>query len=160
MEEATPSVSPARYITTPFPFVSLACIFPSISVSPASSQYWSRELRALGHTVRLMPPAHVWWLQIGPDRYSMNRLSRRPCTAQLGGASLVEPSSAANLKSSLGFIDDRVDALRPSSTNASTAWSATFPSSTMSFSPLGKFEYSRFDYAYAPPSETNKMSWI
>ena len=69
----------------------------------------------------------------------MNRLSRRPCTAQLGGASLVEPSSAANLKSSLGFIDDRVDALRPSSTNVSTAWSAAFPSSTISFSPLGKF---------------------
>ena len=25
----------------------------------ASSNHWSRELRALGHTVRLMPPAHV-----------------------------------------------------------------------------------------------------
>ena len=25
----------------------------------ASSHYWSRELRALGHTVRLMPPAYV-----------------------------------------------------------------------------------------------------
>ena len=25
----------------------------------ASSHYWSRELQALGHTVRLMPPAHV-----------------------------------------------------------------------------------------------------
>ena len=34
MEEAKPSVSPARYMVTPFPFVSLACIFPSISVSP------------------------------------------------------------------------------------------------------------------------------
>src|SRR5262249_54846933 len=34
IEEAKPSVSPARYMTTPFPFVSLACIFPSIRVSP------------------------------------------------------------------------------------------------------------------------------
>ena len=34
IEEARPSVWPARYITTPFPFVSLACIFPSIRVSP------------------------------------------------------------------------------------------------------------------------------
>ena len=25
----------------------------------ASSHYWSRELSALGHTVRLMPPAYV-----------------------------------------------------------------------------------------------------
>src|SRR5947208_13536332 len=25
----------------------------------ASSQYWSRELQALGHTVRLMPPSYV-----------------------------------------------------------------------------------------------------
>jgi transposase len=25
----------------------------------ASSHYWSRELRALGHTVQLMPPAYV-----------------------------------------------------------------------------------------------------
>src|ERR1039457_7527013 len=25
----------------------------------ASSHYWSRELNALGHTVRLMPPAYV-----------------------------------------------------------------------------------------------------
>ena len=25
----------------------------------ASSHHWSRELKALGHTVRLMPPAHV-----------------------------------------------------------------------------------------------------
>ena len=25
----------------------------------ASSHFWSRELRALGHTVRLMPPAYV-----------------------------------------------------------------------------------------------------
>jgi transposase len=25
----------------------------------ASSHHWSRELTALGHTVRLMPPAHV-----------------------------------------------------------------------------------------------------
>jgi transposase len=25
----------------------------------ASSHHWSRELRALGHTVRLMPPAYV-----------------------------------------------------------------------------------------------------
>jgi transposase len=25
----------------------------------ASSHYWSRELKALGHTVRLMPPAYV-----------------------------------------------------------------------------------------------------
>src|SRR5436305_14136718 len=25
----------------------------------ASSHHWSRELQALGHTVRLMPPAHV-----------------------------------------------------------------------------------------------------
>jgi transposase len=25
----------------------------------ASSHYWSRELKALGHTVSLMPPAHV-----------------------------------------------------------------------------------------------------
>src|SRR5271155_2783945 len=28
-------------------------------VPVASSHYWSRELRALGHTVRLMPPAYV-----------------------------------------------------------------------------------------------------
>ncbi len=34
MDEARPSVWPARYMVTPFPFVSLACIFPSISVSP------------------------------------------------------------------------------------------------------------------------------
>jgi hypothetical protein len=34
IDEASPSVWPARYITTPFPFVSLACIFPSIRVSP------------------------------------------------------------------------------------------------------------------------------
>ena len=33
-EEARPSVSPARYMTTPFWFVSFACIFPSIRVSP------------------------------------------------------------------------------------------------------------------------------
>ena len=33
-EEARPSVWPERYMTTPFWFVSLACIFPSISVSP------------------------------------------------------------------------------------------------------------------------------
>jgi transposase len=25
----------------------------------ASSHYWSRELQALGHSVRLMPPAYV-----------------------------------------------------------------------------------------------------
>jgi len=25
----------------------------------ASSHHWSRELQALGHTVRLMPPAYV-----------------------------------------------------------------------------------------------------
>jgi transposase len=25
----------------------------------ASSHYWSRELQALGHTVRLMPPSYV-----------------------------------------------------------------------------------------------------
>jgi transposase len=25
----------------------------------ASSHYWSRELQALGHTVRLMPPAYI-----------------------------------------------------------------------------------------------------
>src|SRR5205823_5300746 len=34
IEEAKPSVWPARYMATPFPFVILACIFPSISVSP------------------------------------------------------------------------------------------------------------------------------
>jgi hypothetical protein len=33
-EEARPSVWPAIYMTTPFWFVSFACIFPSISVSP------------------------------------------------------------------------------------------------------------------------------
>ena len=33
-EEARPSVSPERYMTTPFWFVSLACILPSIRVSP------------------------------------------------------------------------------------------------------------------------------
>lgn len=33
-EEARPSVSPARYMTTPLPFVIFACILPSIRVSP------------------------------------------------------------------------------------------------------------------------------
>ena len=33
-EEARPSVSPARYMVTPFWLVSFACIFPSIRVSP------------------------------------------------------------------------------------------------------------------------------
>ena len=33
-EEAKPSVWPARYMTTPFPLASLACICPSIRVSP------------------------------------------------------------------------------------------------------------------------------
>jgi transposase len=40
-------------------------VFPTIGAMPvgieacASSHHWSRELQALGHTVRLMPPAYV-----------------------------------------------------------------------------------------------------
>jgi transposase len=36
----------------------------------ASSHYWSRELQALGHTVRLMPPTYVKPLrQAAEERY-------------------------------------------------------------------------------------------
>jgi len=32
---------------------------PGWHLACASSHYWSRELQALGHSVRLMPPAYV-----------------------------------------------------------------------------------------------------
>ena len=32
----------------------------------ASSHHWSRELKALGHTVRLMPPAYVEAIRCAP----------------------------------------------------------------------------------------------
>ena len=42
----------------------------------ASSHYWSRELQALGHNVRLMPPAYV--------RPYVKRAQRRRGTAACG----------------------------------------------------------------------------
>src|SRR5450759_2966052 len=33
----------------------------------ASSHHWLRELQALGHTVRLMPPAYQEWLRAPSD---------------------------------------------------------------------------------------------
>jgi hypothetical protein len=37
-------------------------------VACASSHHWSRELQALGHTVRLMPPAYVKLRQAAEER--------------------------------------------------------------------------------------------
>src|SRR5512141_678836 len=39
----------------------------------ASAHHWSRELQALGHTVRLMPPAFA---NSGPSTHGTQRLSR------------------------------------------------------------------------------------
>ena len=44
-----------RYVLTFFQKL-LPCL---VGIDCASSHYWSRELQALGHTVRLMPPAYV-----------------------------------------------------------------------------------------------------
>ena len=43
----------------------------------ASSHHWSRELQALGHTVRLMPPAYV--KPYVTPRRSARRLPDRTC---------------------------------------------------------------------------------
>jgi hypothetical protein len=40
----------------------------------ASSHHWSRELQALGHAVRLMPPVYV-----KPYVKSANAIRRMPC---------------------------------------------------------------------------------
>src|SRR5438309_5095162 len=48
----------------------------------ASSHHWSRELQALGHTVRLMPPAYV--KPMSNDR-RMTRLMQRPSVRQSPG---------------------------------------------------------------------------
>ena len=45
----------------------------------ASSHYWSRELQALGHTVRLMPPAYV-----KPYGAVLLELSRPECGTVVG----------------------------------------------------------------------------
>src|SRR5262249_6574470 len=34
----------------------------------ASYHYWARRLQALGHNVRLMPPAHSRWRALGTSR--------------------------------------------------------------------------------------------
>ncbi|HWX36438.1 MAG TPA: transposase, partial [Steroidobacteraceae bacterium] len=39
-------------------FSTLPCCVVGIEACP-SAHHWSRELRALGHTVRLMPPSYV-----------------------------------------------------------------------------------------------------
>ena len=39
----------------------------------ASSHHWSRELQALGHTVRLMPPAYVALRQAAQERRHRRR---------------------------------------------------------------------------------------
>ena len=49
----------------------------------ASAHHWSRELQALGHTVRLMPPAYVR-SPTSSDRRTM-RLTRRPFARQSPG---------------------------------------------------------------------------
>ena len=41
----------------------------------ASSHYWSRELQALGHTVRLMPPSYV--KRMSNDRRTMQLTQKR-----------------------------------------------------------------------------------
>ena len=48
----------------------------------SSSHYWSRELKALGHTVRLMPPAYS-----EPSTYGTRRKSRHvSLPSVIGGA--------------------------------------------------------------------------
>ena len=52
----------------------------------ASSHYWSRELQALGHSVRLMPPAYVkptssvrrmTWLESISEGWEATRIARQ-----------------------------------------------------------------------------------
>jgi hypothetical protein len=66
-----------------------------------------------------------------PFRYSMYRLSRRSSSEVLGTGSIAKPSSAASLKSSLGFIAVSLDAFSPSATSVLTVSSAAFPSFTI-----------------------------
>jgi transposase len=60
----------------------------------ASSHYWSRELQALGHSVRLMPPAYV---------------------KHLKAEHMAAPTNAANVKKALANSE-------PSTHGTATAW--------------------------------------
>ena len=52
----------------------------------ASSHHWSRELQALGHTVRLMPPAYVkpYWRPLWLPALPIQRRSDRDATSRPG----------------------------------------------------------------------------
>jgi hypothetical protein len=67
--------------------------------------------------------------------YSMYRLSRNSWLEELGMVSMAKRSSAANLKSSLGFIVDSCDAFRPSSTKVVTVSSTALTSFSISLTP-------------------------
>jgi len=69
-------------------------------------------------------------------RYSMYRLSRRSSLEELGTGSIAKPSSAASLKSSLGFIADSFDTFSPSATTGLTVSSAAFPSVSIRPAPI------------------------
>jgi hypothetical protein len=71
-----------------------------------------------------------------PFRYSMYRLSRRSSVEELGKGSIAKPSSAASLKSSLGFIADSFDTFSPSATTGLTVSSAAFPYFSIRPSPI------------------------
>jgi hypothetical protein len=65
----------------------------------ASSHYWSRELQALGHTVRLMPPAYV---KPSPERISGNRGGGKPRTIGAADGSPMPQWEFANQKGACG----------------------------------------------------------
>jgi len=53
----------------------------------ATSHHWSRELQALGHTVRLMPPAYVKpYLNARRTTLPMPRLSAKPSRGRTCGS--------------------------------------------------------------------------
>jgi transposase len=59
-----------------------------------TSHHWSRELQALGHTVRLIPPAYVRPYAPPRDRSRINR-STHPSTARIEGDSGVRQENTA-----------------------------------------------------------------
>jgi transposase len=64
----------------------------------ASSHYWSRELKAFGHTVRLMPPAYVKALrQTTEERCYGRRGDLRSCKAADDAVRRDQDAGAAEL---------------------------------------------------------------
>ena len=79
----------------------------------ASSHHWSRKLKALDHTVRLMPPAYVkpYVNPLVPSHCRMRAFDRdlirgghygqRPCVPHLKAEHMAAPTNAANVKKAL-----------------------------------------------------------